>query len=248
MKIIVDGKLYVLLAGCFFFLINTAISQSEITVNKIKINRIDKQKRKQGDWIFFDREGNIRMSCRYENNRISGPTCWYENTDTAFIRFPRNGVRETFIVYENKKSYSGDFIYTSDSTYQIELDPDSTINSSVIDKIKKYWNSNAAPVFYFAQKKLVDIVSMGFNTIKYNYNKPVYLVVCINDAGLVTDIEFPKDINRLTPEEERELYTTFISMPRWQPAFHRNKTIASKILIARNSSISVTSSDFKFPL
>lgn len=242
------SKLYVLLLCSFLFLAQSAHTQSAITVNKVKINRLDKQKRKQGDWIFFDRQGNIQLSCRYENNQISGPVCWYENTDTAFIRFPRTENRETFIVYENSRSYTGDFIYTSDSTYQIELDPDSTISPAVISKIKKYWNSRVAPVYYFAQKKLVDVVSMGFNSIKYNFNKPVYLLVCINDAGLVTDIEFPKDINRLTPEEERELYTAFISMPRWQPAFYRNKTIASKILVTRNSSISVSASDFKFPL
>ncbi len=240
MKIIAVGKLHVLLAGCIFFLINTAFSQLEISVNKVKINKIDKQKRKQGDWIFFDREGNIRLSCRFENNLVSGPVCWYEQSDTAFIRFPEKEGRETFIVYEHGKKFTGDFIHTSDSTYQIELDPDNSINDSVISKIKKYWDSKVPPVFYFAQKKLVDIVSMGFNSIKYNYNKPVYLLVCINDAGLVTDIEFPKDINRLTPEEERELYTVFISMPRWQPVFYKNKAIASKILISRNSTISMS--------
>ena len=248
MNVISFGKLSFLLLCSFLFLTLPAYTQSEITVNKVKLNRLDKQNRKQGDWIFFDREGNIRLSCRFENNRISGPVCWYENTDTAFIRFPKKEDRETFIVYENNRSYTGDFIHTTDSTYQIELDPDSTISPAVISKIKKYWNSNASPVYYFAQKKLVDVVSMGFNSIKYNFNKPVYLLVCINDAGVVTDIEFPKDINRLTPEEERELYTAFISMPRWQPAFYRNKTIASKILVARNSSISVSASDFKFPL
>jgi len=124
MNVISFGKLSLLLVCSLLFLTLPAYTQSEITINKVKINRLDKQKRKQGDWVFFDREGNIRLSCRFENNRISGPVCWYENTDTAFIRFPMEDDRETFIVYENNKKYTGDFIHTSDSTYQIELDPD----------------------------------------------------------------------------------------------------------------------------
>lgn len=237
------AKLFILILTLFVFA-NTTFAQTEITVNNVKLNRVDKQKRKQGDWVFFDHEGNIRLSCRYENNRITGPVCWYENTDTAFIRFPLANQRETFIVYYNNKRYTGDFINTTDSTYQIELDPDSTINSNIINKIKKYRDAKSRPLYQFGQKKLIDIISAGFNSIRFTFNKPVYLLVNLDETGLVTDIEFPKDINRLSDEEERELYSIFISMPRWQPAFYRNKTIASKVMLVRNSTISVTSSDY----
>ncbi len=229
------------------FLLLPAISlyaQSEITINKVKLNRIDKQKRKQGDWVFFDADGNILLSCVFANNRVSGPVTWYENTDTAFIRFPANGDRETFIVYEQGRIFYGDYIIKSDSTYEIEIEPDKALTDTVIEKIKKYRKKQIPPLYYFGQKKIRDYISAAFNSIRYTFNKPVHILVSVSDAGLVTDVEFPESMNRLSDEEKRELYSAFIGMPRWQPVFDQNHTRASKVLLSRNSSISVHSSEY----
>lgn len=241
MKIQIAGP--VLLFLIFAGLLQDCYSQSSITINKTRFNTLDRKNRKQGDWIFFDQQGNIQLSCRYENDRLAGPVCWYENTDTSFLRFPAEGNRETFVLYENGKKFIGDFILNKDSSYQIEMEPDSAITGAVISRIKAYRVKKTSPLYYFGQKKLADYMSMAFNSSKYNFNKHIYLLLTVDEAGRVREIEFPQKLNRLSAEEERDLYSIFIGMPRWQPVFDQNGVRPFKVMLSRHSSISYTSAE-----
>jgi hypothetical protein len=215
----------------------TLAAQSDIKVGKLKINHLDKQKRKQGEWIFFDTLGNIRMSCVYENDRCNSPVIFYENTDTAFIRFPIKDSIEVFCLYKNGKRYLGNFVHTSDSTSNIELDPDPAPTEEVIAAVRKYQEVVITPTYFFTQKKLNDFTSAAFTGSRFVFNKSLRILLTISSSGLVTNVEFPKDKDQLSGEEERELYRIYSTMPRWQPLFYQNKARATKVLLGNKSFI-----------
>lgn len=68
---------------------NKLYAQSEIKVYDKKINRLDKKNRKQGEWLFFNPEGFAIFSCTYKNDNRISPIVFYENSDTAFVKFEK---------------------------------------------------------------------------------------------------------------------------------------------------------------
>lgn len=234
-------RVKVLLLLVTFFCLFTGHAQSDIKFHGIKINSLDKQQRKQGNWVFFNSLGLPVMSCVYKDDTCNSPIVFYEHGDTAFIRLPRTDSIEPFILYAGKKQYFGNFIYTTDTTIRTILEQDPTIDNTVINKAVKYKNIVVEPVFYFAQKKWVDFVSAGFTSSNMNFNKPINVVLSISSAGLVTKVDFPPDKNNLTPDEETELRWIYSRAQRWQPYFTGNRVRASKILVSNHSTLSITS-------
>lgn len=112
--------------------------QSDIKVYGQKVNHLDKQKRKQGDWLFFDKNGFVQMTCVFQDDICISPIIFYENSDTAFVKLPVEDSIETFILFEGDKRFRGHFIHTSDSTTTVKMESDAILNDSQIIKIKKY--------------------------------------------------------------------------------------------------------------
>ena len=216
-------------------------AQSYIKVGNLKINYLDRQKRKQGDWIFFDKAGNVSLSCFFKDDVGAGPLVFYENSDTVFVRLPLKENRESFILYKNDNTYYGDFIHIADSTELIEIEPDSTLNENIISEIKKYQNILLPPVYHFSQKRLFDYVSGGLKSSNFIFNKPINVQLTLSSSGLVTNVDFPRDKNNLSGDEERELRWIYTTMPRWQPFFTKKSTQAAIILLSNNSSLSILS-------
>lgn len=224
-----------ILAAFFLFSCAHIKAQSSIKVHGADINRIDKKGLKQGDWVFFDNKGNIKISCFYKNDSCSGPVCFYENTDTAFIKLPVEDDTEPFILFEKGNRYYGDFKRTG-STSLIETDTE--LDDSLIAKIKKYRSYELAPVFYFGQKKLVDYLSAGFTSTNITFNKPIFAVLTISGSGLIDKVEFPPEKNLLSASEEGELHWIYSRLPRWQPFFLKNNTQPVKIALSNNNTLS----------
>ena len=229
---------------CLFlttFGISTIKAQSNIEVNGIKINTLDKQKRKQGSWVFFDGSGNSKLSCVFKDDNCISPIIFYEKGDTAFIKFPITDSIEPFILYKNKQKFFGNFVQTSDSTEKIEVEQNPAINDSIISEIMKYKNFVISPVYFFAQKKMKDYLSAGFSASNMIFNKPIIVLLTISSAGIITKVEFPRDKNNLSVDEESELHWIYSRMPRWQPYFFKNRVRPTKILLSNNSTLSITS-------
>ena len=102
------------------FSLLTTKAKSHINIRGVKINQLDKQNRKQGNWIFFDQSGNALMSCFFQDDSCIRPKIFYEKGDTAFVRLQATDSVEPFILYKNNKHYFGSFIYTSDSVSTIK--------------------------------------------------------------------------------------------------------------------------------
>lgn len=232
-------KLLILVVATFG--LSALKAQSDIKVNNLKINHLDKEKRKQGDWIFFDKLGNVRLSCIFQDDSCVSPIIFYENSDTAFVRFQITDSIEPFILYKNEKKYFGSFINTSDSTSRIEIEPDSTLNDNIILDIKKYRNLEIEPIYFFSQKKMVDYISASFISSNFIFNKPLNILLTISKSGLIANVEFPRDKNSLSGDEERELHWIYSTMPRWQPFFYKNKVIQARVMLSNNSTLSILS-------
>lgn len=214
-------------------------AQSHIKVGDMKINFVDKQKRKQGEWIFFDHKGNIKMSCFFKDDLCNSPQVFYENKDTVFVLLKTSDSTDAFVLYKDQQKYYGNFIKTSDSSSTIEVDAETLSNALVVVEIKRYQKLVIGPVYFFAQQKMKDYISASFTGSDFTFNKPLQVLLTINGAGFVTKVEFPAGNNNLTGDEERELHWIYSRMPRWQPYFYRNCTKEVKILLTNNATLSV---------
>ena len=212
---------------------SSSMAQNTINWNGEKFNHLDKHKKKQGSWVFFDESGYARLSCEYENDKVVSPIFFYENSDTVFVRFPKKGNEETFIVYgKDDVPVAGNFVYTSDSTFNVELE--AAVSNEMIQLIRKYQKMEVGPVYMFGQKKMKDYIHANFSSSNLVFNKKINAVLTINPSGIVSDVEFPKDKNDLSSNEERELYVIYSKMPRWQPYFQEAGTKSIKVLITDN--------------
>ncbi len=214
-----------------------AHAQSSVKFGREKINILDKQERKQGDWIFVDSSGMPVLSCTFTDDMVTGPEIFYRNGDTAFVKFIRKENTQTFIAYAGGKKYTGDYIFTSDSTRRIETDDDLSELPDVTAQIRKYGNIGFRPVYYFAQKKMIDYTASGFSSTNISFNKPLYVELTISTSGTITDVKFPKENNILSAREESELRWIYMNMPRWQPAFVDSKPVTAVVVIRNNNII-----------
>jgi hypothetical protein len=221
------------------FCLFTSHAQPDIKFRGLNINTLDKQQRKQGNWIFFDPTGMPVMSCVFKDDNCKSPIIFYENGDTAFVRFLRTDSVEPYILYESGRQYFGNFIHTSDSTSRIEIEPDSSLDDHVINRVMKFQNISLEPVYYFAQKRMVDFLSAGFISSNIIFNKPINVLLTISGSGLVTKVDFPRDKNNLLPHEESEIRWIYSKMPRWQPYFHGGRVRVARVMISNNSSLEI---------
>lgn len=234
----------------FFFLVLSILtslplfSQKDILKNGVKINRVDKQKRKQDRWFFFSKEGEILLSCDYKNDSVISPLTFYSNDDTAFIRFPKTNGTELFILYLRKQQIIGNYRQLSDTTsieiignylqvskdsFQIEEDSSLQHSATVADIIRKWFAKEITPLYMFGNSLLRDFLYGGFHGSDFIFNKAIYAEITISESGIVEKVEFPQDKNNLSFNEEAEIVHIFSGMPRWQPYFSEGRTQKVKL-------------------
>jgi hypothetical protein len=212
--------------------------QPFIKVKGYKINYIDKEGQKQGEWLYFNKFGEIKVSCTYENDVPVSPVVIYENNDTAMVWLPSVGDHDPFVLYGGSERFTGSIVNLTDSTYLEELPFDSSEHPKAYAQYLLYRDFTLPPVFYFAQKKLIDELAVEYAQSTLRFNKQVYVNLSINSSGLVTDVQFPKEQNSLTAFEESELQWIFVNLKRWQPSFKRNKTEHSIVVVQNSLTIS----------
>lgn len=228
----------------FFFFISfctSAYSQKEIVKNGIKINKLDKKNKKQGSWFFFDEVGNLEISCYFNNDSITKPIIFYKNQDSAFIRYPKTNNSELFLLKSNKKWVVGSFetikkdslkieilgYYNKNGKHSIEIEENIFISNSIeVKKEASYWiMKELEPIYMFGTETLKEFCYRIFSSSKYVFNKKICVDLSIDESGNIEKINFPRDKNNLSFDEENELLYLFNSfMQRWQPFFSKNKT------------------------
>jgi hypothetical protein len=224
-----------------FVITPKSYSQKDIIKNGIKINHLDKRDKKQGAWFFFDEKDDIIMSCKYKDDSIVSPLTFYQNNDTAFIRFPKMDSSETFILYLDGQQTVGNYqqitkdssviefigIYKKVSKDSFYLDTVSkhTFSKENNEVINSWFNKEILPIYMFGNAKLNDYLFAKFHSSNFIFSKKIYAIFYINERGIVEKVDFPRDKNNLSGDEERELSYIFSLMQRWQPYFSGNKTI-----------------------
>lgn len=220
-----------------FLLVSTSSStyaQKDIKVKGISINKIDKKNAKQGNWVFYDSLGNVKLTTYYEDDNIVSPQVIYEHNDTAFIRFPKKDNEELFICYENNVPIAGSFVYTGDSSYLIALDSAYLGDSSLRKKINGYKNIIIEPLYMFGKSRIVDFISASYLASDFFTEKNIFVVLYISASGKVTKVAFPGNKNMLRVDQEHELTRIYLGMPRWQPLFKEKGTKESVIYLSNS--------------
>lgn len=208
------------------------MAQKAIKWNGVQLNKLDKQGRKQGDWLFFDKQGNVLMQCAFRNDIVDGPRVFFKGGDTSLIRFQPEDSLEHFIYYFKGQSLAGAFV-TNDSKFRIELEkiPVGFTDTDIAD-LKMLYACKIEPVYMFATQPLVEYFSAAYyksNTIpNWNHN----FVVTINASGKVTNVEWEKKGELWTANVEHEVFEMFYSMGRWQPFFDTWQTKEIKITMS----------------
>lgn len=203
----------------------TIHAQAYIKVHGVKINHLDKQHKKQGPWFFFNNDGEVLLSCAYTNDSLISPLTFYQNNDTAFIKYARHSGFQDFTVYYNRQAINGTFRFEADSLVSFVLPSEElSADTDLVNKIKSFYKVRIKPLYYFGQQKIEDYFSYAFANAKFIFNKRLKAEITINSAGLVTSVELPKEKNNLSDDEERELKWIYSQIPRWQPLFENDDT------------------------
>ncbi len=220
----------------FLLLLFPAVLQAQRTISwkGRQLNALDRQGRKQGDWLFFGRNGQVRMQCRFENDQPAGALTYYTDSgDTALLRFPSEAGREPFIYYYKGAPINGVFAYRDESC-QIELDhiPDG-FSQEDLRQLKEWYALKLEPVYMFGLQALRDYFSAAYyksNTIpNWNHN----FVLTINASGKVTNVEWAEEGQGISSAgSEREIFEMFYSMGRWQPFFDTWNTKEIKLTMS----------------
>ena len=223
---------------CFTYLI--CYPQKEIKKNGQKINKIDKQNKKQGSWFYFNKNGDLELSCYYKNDTIVTPMVFYKNNDSIFVRFQKVEHNELFLLKTSCKWVIGSLdTNKADSTKieilgryintkkdAIDIQDDATVtNSPDIKKEVDYWaNREIKPLYLFGTEELRDFYYRTFSSSKIVFNKKLVIELTLNETGIIEKVDFPGNLNNLRMDEVIELSYLFSRMERWQPCFSKNKT------------------------
>lgn len=194
-------------------------AQRTIKWKGLQLNALDKQGRKQGDWLFFDNDGKLLLNCQYHNDQVKGPRTFYNPAgDTTLLRFAPNDSLEHFIYYYKGKPLNGVFVFATD-VFRIELDhlPEG-FGKADLDELRRLYAQKISPVYMFGMERLRDYLSAAYyksNIIpvgKHNF------VITINASGKVTNVEWAEK-EEMAGNSERDLFEMLYSMGRWQPFF-----------------------------
>ena len=238
----------------FLLLLSThSYSQKEIIKNGQKINKLDKKNKKQGSWFFFERSGDLALSCYYENDSIIKPMVFYNKNDSIFVRYPKVNNEEIFLLKSNNKWIIGNLITEKADSTSIEIlgkykkidnntfdiEEDSLIsNSSIIAKEIEFWsNKEIQPLYMFDNEELRNFEFRQFSSTNTLFNKKFYVDVVLSESGKVESIDLPRKTNHLSPHEESELSYMYSQMERWQPLFSKNKTYKCTLNLNTGSSV-----------
>ncbi|ULQ52525.1 hypothetical protein [Flavihumibacter fluvii] len=208
------------------------VAQRSIKWKGLHLNNLDKQGRKQGEWLFFDKQGNVLMECSFQNDEVSGPRVFFNKGDTSLIRFQPKDSLEHFIYYYKGQPLNGVFV-SSTNKFRIELEkiPEG-FNNADIAELKRQYAIKIEPVYMFATQALVEYFSAAYyksNTIpNWNHN----FVITINASGKVTNVEWEKKDELWSANIEHEVFEMFYGMGRWQPFFDTWQTKEIKITMS----------------
>ncbi len=228
-------------------------SQKEITKNGQKINKIDKQNKKQGSWFLFDEYGDLALSCYYKNDTIVKPMIFYKNNDSIFIRYPKVEKEEIFLIKSSNKWVIGSIttektdstkieilgLYKKLSKEDFEIVADSLVSNSpaILKEIDHWANKEIAPIYLFDPKELGNFQYKLFSEINIVFNKKIYVEIELNLSGIIEKINIPKMKSNLSQYEIEELSFLYSKMQRWQPFFSKNKT--EKYTVVLNTSAQI---------
>ncbi len=204
-------------------------------------------------FFFFNENDEIVLSCIYKDDVLASSLIFYSGIDTAFVRYPPKNNIETFVLYQNKEKILGTFKQGTDGASEIELlgkylqlakdsfriEEDTTLQNSfeTINAIKYWLKKEIKPIYMFGNVILREDLFVRFHTSDYIFGMAINANVTINASGVVEKVDFPRDKNSLSINEENELKNIFLSIQRWQPYFLGNKTQTSIKPIAWNSRI-----------
>lgn len=210
-----------LLLATLIFFSTTASAQSSIKIQGKKLNAINKQNRKQGNWMFFNDDKSKALSCTYASDTIISPIVYYINNDTAFIRFPIKDNAESFICFHNKQAFHGSFKHDSDDS--ISVHTEGSTDTALLAKINSFKNYKLNPLFDFGRQNIVEFVKVQGEMAGISFDKTVTARFTITQAGKVKDINLTA--TTISADLEREIYLIYTNMPRWQPMFKGNRTV-----------------------
>lgn len=207
-------------------------AQRSIKWQGLQLNQLDRQGRKQGEWLFFDKQGNVLMQCHFRNDAVNSPRVFFQQGDTSLIRFePRDSV-ENFIYYYQHQPLAGAFV-SSGEGMRIELEriPEG-FGEADIAELRRQYAIKIQPVYMFAKQQLVEYFSAAYAKSNTIPNWSHTFVLTINASGKVTNVEWEKK-GELWPENvEREVFEMFYAMGRWQPFFDTWQTKEIKLTMS----------------
>ncbi|KIC94531.1 hypothetical protein [Flavihumibacter solisilvae] len=213
-------------------------AQRTITWNGMQVNALDKHGRKQGEWLFFDKQGNVQMQCRFQADKVEGPRVFYNGGDTVLVRFQPVDSLEHFIYYYKNQPVNGVFVQQGDN-FRIEVDHiPAGFTDEDLRELKNWYAVKIDPVYMFATQPLIEYFSAAYYKSSTIPNMNHNFVITINASGKVTNVEWGEKDELWTANMERELFGMIYSMGRWQPFFDTWQTKEIKLTMSLGADLS----------
>jgi protein TonB len=205
---------HVLIILGVLFCANFLPAQDSVFYKNEVINRVDKNKLKQGKWKLYNDKANLVMECIFINDTIKGHIEIFKKDKLIIEIITPNNETKKMIVY-----------YESDTTHcsLLKIGEKPTVKDSIgteLPKEMREWifvNSSIMPMYYGGNKQLMQYIRSEEGTTNTKGNKGhVVIEFTIDKHGYVTDpgIKMPSH-ELLNKEAMRKVK----SMPRWQPGF-----------------------------
>ncbi|UUC47154.1 TonB family protein [Flavobacterium cerinum] len=194
-----------------------SFAQSAVNYEGETINRLDKDGKKYGVWKLFDKERDIVINGKMENDAfVSNIEYFYKNKlvvtfDTATKAYVfYEGVKGTPVTIERKENKPSDVVKEDG---EVLNEKNRNLFFSVLEM---------KPTFYGGDAAMRKFLANEMNKKMWNFSGKVKLTWQVDTSGLVKNIKVLSSENEALNEDAIRIIE---KMPRWQPGIQNGRLI-----------------------
>jgi len=202
---------------------NSLNAQSSIIYKGEKINELDQNNSKSGEWKLYGENKNILITCQMSEGNFVSNINYYKDSKLIASQTTDDVIN----IYKGADTIKAKFDYREDkSTTMVDL-KGNELDSETI----RYFTQAAEvmPMFYGGQQELINFISKNINFKNSKGHKgKVRVKFVVNGNGEIQDIEIVDSEDTALNEEAIRIIKI---LPRWQPGFQRGHFVKASFTI-----------------
>lgn len=201
------------------------------------INFTDSSGRKQGKWILTDTENNMRMTCKYTDNKVDGIIKYYDKNQLKLILIPNSDenfnwkyLTNTGDTLKGLAKYLNDkFTFLDEKGELVSED----MRNQFVDL------SEVFPKYYGGESELFKYLKTNLiypeKAMEKGLTGKVKVQFVIDENGKICEAKVIDSDNKIFNNEAKRIVS---QMPAWQPGSQRGKMVKVSMVIPISFSLS----------